>query len=218
MTTTCSGADAIRFRPDSMDEAVFREQGRRDGYKLLPINDGDVVLDIGGHVGFFALYALAQGASEVWSIEPDKANYEQGVKHTVGQPVRWTNQAVAAQDGFAPFYRHTGRDLSGHSLVAYKGRVATTVRTVALNRVISWMEFDVVKVDIEGGEYGLDLSVLPASCRSLAVELHLNRKAWRQAAAPALVQGIEGDGWTAIRDPDIGADQRFWNTVGVWTR
>jgi FkbM family methyltransferase len=44
------------------------------------ISNGDVVLDIGGNCGFFALYSIQNGASKVYSVEPVKSSFEQIVK------------------------------------------------------------------------------------------------------------------------------------------
>ena len=44
------------------------------------ISNDDVVLDIGGNCGFFALYSIQNGASKVYSVEPVKTSFEQIVK------------------------------------------------------------------------------------------------------------------------------------------
>ena len=45
-------------------------------YDKLKIEKDDVVVDIGGHYGFFAMYALNKGASKIHSIEPTKTTFD----------------------------------------------------------------------------------------------------------------------------------------------
>ena len=42
---------------------------------------GDVVVDVGAHIGAFAYAAVQRGAEHVWSIEPDPANLALAAEH-----------------------------------------------------------------------------------------------------------------------------------------
>jgi predicted methyltransferase len=44
--------------------------------KQKTINEGDVVVDLGGNVGIFNRWAYSQGASKVISFEPDKRYFK----------------------------------------------------------------------------------------------------------------------------------------------
>jgi FkbM family methyltransferase len=204
----------VQFRNGSMDEYIWKEQ--RAAYRLLNIEDGSVVLDIGGHAGFFALYALARGASRVVSFEPSKANYAQGRLNTAMKPVEWFNEAVASEGGIGVLYLNTGKNSGAHSLEIQRGRSATPVKKVAFRHIVGIAPFQAVKIDIEGGEYDLDMGLLPDTCKALAMELHLNRREWRYDKAPRMVEAIRLQGFKPIKEPNIG--QKNWHTVGIWKR
>jgi len=63
---------------------------------------GDVVLDVGAHIGAFAYAVVQRGAENVWSIEPDAANCAAAAEHL--RPyidkgyVQLTHQAVWRSD------------------------------------------------------------------------------------------------------------------------
>ena len=42
----------------------------------MNISKNDTVLDVGGHYGFFSLYALNQGAKTVHVVEPTHENFK----------------------------------------------------------------------------------------------------------------------------------------------
>ena len=61
------------MRPGTLDEYIFKEI--RPSYNMLDIQEGDVVLDIGANIGAFSLYAEQQGATKIYSYEPDSDNF-----------------------------------------------------------------------------------------------------------------------------------------------
>lgn len=64
------------------------------------ISNNDVVLDIGGNCGFFALYSIQNGASKVYSVEPVKTSFEQIVKLSNNFPeIIPINKAVSETNG-----------------------------------------------------------------------------------------------------------------------
>jgi len=59
--------------------SVFWEIFLNDEYNIEPncvVNKDDVVLDIGGNYGLFALYSLSKNASKIYSVEPVKRGFE----------------------------------------------------------------------------------------------------------------------------------------------
>lgn len=64
------------------------------------ISNDDVVLDIGGNCGFFALYSIQNGASKVYSVEPVKTSFKQIVKLSNNFPeIIPINKAVSETNG-----------------------------------------------------------------------------------------------------------------------
>src|SRR5436305_11744028 len=69
--------EAWRFRYGTLDHAIFNGVVRFNEYRLpYRFAPGDIVIDIGGHIGTFAHAVLSRGCENVTCIEPDAANFE----------------------------------------------------------------------------------------------------------------------------------------------
>jgi FkbM family methyltransferase len=207
----------LAFRSGTNDEWVWKEQKR--AYRGLKYQDS-VVLDIGSHGGFFARYALSQGAERVTGYEPDPDNFNLARQNLAGMPCVLYNAAVTSQSlastGVVKLYSNSGSNRGSHSLFIKGGRTAIDVHAVSFEEVLAKEQYDIVKIDIEGGEYALDLRLLPSSVNMVAMELHLNKRQWREHFAPHIVQTLEHLGFEAIKEPWIGA--KNWTTTAVWSR
>jgi FkbM family methyltransferase len=65
------------FRNGTLDEAIFNDVVGRNEYRLPErFAAGDIVIDIGAHIGCFAQAVLARGCENVYGIEPDGANFK----------------------------------------------------------------------------------------------------------------------------------------------
>jgi FkbM family methyltransferase len=65
-----------RLRPDTIDRRIFRHVVIDNEYRLPERFDaGDILLDVGAHIGSFALAALQRGAGRVYCCEPDRDNF-----------------------------------------------------------------------------------------------------------------------------------------------
>jgi FkbM family methyltransferase len=65
------------FRNGSLDQAIFNDVVGRNEYRLPErFAAGDIVIDVGAHIGSFAQAVLARGCENVTGIEPDGANFE----------------------------------------------------------------------------------------------------------------------------------------------
>jgi FkbM family methyltransferase len=124
--------------------------------------------DIGAWVGPTSMFAAKLGA-EVVCFEPDPAAYERllfNLRMNAEGRVAPFNLALGAVDGIrrlAPLAKELGQ--SGSSLYAPEDR-AESVRVLVLSwtsavRLLELPAFDVVRIDIEGGEAELLTDMLP---------------------------------------------------------
>jgi len=130
------------------------------GWEVKP---GDTVLDLGGGIGAFAVYAVEQGAAAVWTYEPVESSYALLERNTRSRPpVHATRAAVVADDvptvrmdaAFALMDTTLNVPNTGLPRVSPDGD--TEVPAVSLVDVLALAErWDYVKIDIEGGEYPL---------------------------------------------------------------
>jgi FkbM family methyltransferase len=73
-----------QLRPGTIDRRVFREVVVENQYRLpRRFRREDVLLDVGGHLGSFALAVLRRGAGTVWCCEASAANFAL-LRHNLG--------------------------------------------------------------------------------------------------------------------------------------
>jgi FkbM family methyltransferase len=74
--------DKWKFRPGTLDQAIFNGVVLLNEYRLpSTFAPGDIILDIGAHIGSFAHAAVRRGCRQVYSVEPDHANIEIAAEH-----------------------------------------------------------------------------------------------------------------------------------------
>lgn len=122
------------------------------------LSDGDVVYDIGAHVGVYSLFAAPRVGSSgrVYAFEPLPRNLGYLEQHLALNGIRNCSVmgvAVSSQTGAAAF------DESVHPAMGHLGAAGDqtiTVRTVVLDDLVARRVIrppSVVKLDIEGAEY-----------------------------------------------------------------
>jgi FkbM family methyltransferase len=114
------------------------------------------VIDLGGHKGYFAVFALSRGASRVVSYEPEEMNFRRLAAAAEAAPA-WTvrREAIAGEAGARKLsiresWSHSLLDADGDS-----GGSKVTVRATSLGHVLATVHAgarNVVKLDIEGAE------------------------------------------------------------------
>jgi FkbM family methyltransferase len=74
--------EAWKFRAGTLDRAIFNGVVLYNEYQLpQSFAPGDIVLDVGAHIGSFAWAVVSRGCENVYSIEPDRMNLKIAAKH-----------------------------------------------------------------------------------------------------------------------------------------
>jgi len=125
------------------------------------IDPGDLVVDIGAHVGYFSLLAARQVGPQgkVYSFEPDPSNYrllQRNIEANGYTNITATQKAISKASGSAQLML-SSRDNGTHSLYAQDSRDAdvVTVNLVSLDEFLvdeGWPKVDLIKMDVEGAE------------------------------------------------------------------
>lgn len=138
------------------------------------VSQGDVVLDIGAHIGLFATAAasLVGQSGKVYAFEPAPAT-SAVLKETIrinqiAERVTIVNAAMGKETGTITFFVSETEADNSNSLVAYKEDrelkgipvMVSTIDAFAAEQGLSSIRF--IKIDVEGAEYdalkgGLDL-------------------------------------------------------------
>jgi len=150
----------VCVRPFSTDVYILAEVFHSEIYgQAFQPQEDDIVLDVGAHAGFFALWSRRKIGPRglIVSIEPDPANFQllqRNVSINGFANIIPINEAAADFDGFSRLSL-CPTDTSGHSLVYNYGRREITTRVSTLDSIAKRLQIshaDFVKIDAEGSE------------------------------------------------------------------
>jgi FkbM family methyltransferase len=210
----------FRARPRTLDTAVLKDIFVRRVYARpgFAIQSGEVVIDIGAHIGLFAGYAATSAAGvRVLAFEPCPENFSlltanlalNGLSN-----VHAVASAVAASAGSRDLHRSSNP--AGHSLhVAEAGQPSLQVPSVTLEGVMKAHELehvDLLKIDCEGAEFEILSSSVPeplARVRRIVMEAHtLDAR-----RTPGWIVGVlKEQGYTVASTAGRGGTSLIWAT------
>lgn len=200
-------------RPGTLDEYVFNEI--RSSYRLLDIQEGDTVLDVGANIGAFSLYAEQQGATNIYSYEPDSDNFyllNKNSPHSVN-----TQCAVVGDDSeTVDLYINSKKNKGLHMTRKVNGRDSVKVKALNFDKIIKETKPNKIKIDVEGAEYGFMPYVFPEYVEKLVMEIHFQYDSSWRAKGRALHDSMLKQGFTAMKNfVDTGKN---WHTLGAYSR
>lgn len=147
------------------------------------IKPGMVVIDVGGHVGYYSLLAARQvgPAGKVYAFEPEPGNYElllRNIESNHYSNILAIRKAVSDRVGSTTLFLtalDNGRHSSYHHGLPERGQVPVETTTLdAFLDAAGWPKVDLVKVDVEGAEKdvldGMDLLLEKSPQLKLIVE------------------------------------------------
>lgn len=181
---------------DKGDQGVVKQMRDYRSLLNLPFKP-KTILDLGGFIGTFVWFAKKNLDPElIVSVEPDPSNIEIFEKNwSTEQNVHLYKAAATMTDGdILPLY--LGKTYrSCNSLEKFRGREKVDVDTISFRTLLEQYNPDVVKCDIEGGEFRLDWTNLPTSVKVVVMEIHQHRPAWieqmKDIDQQLLYQGFE---------------------------
>ena len=153
-----------RLRPETFDAAIWKVVNEENEYRLPnAFARGDVVVDVGAHIGAFTYAVLTRGAGRVLAFEPFAENFEMASVNlrTYGNRVTLRNEAVWACSEKLMFQVPTNENTGGGGVwdegvevqvVAFDEVCRTAARLNRKGRV------RLVKLDCEGSEWAILLT------------------------------------------------------------
>jgi FkbM family methyltransferase len=131
------------------------------------------ILDLGGNIGLFAIFALRRyDVRVITSFEPDPENaamLARAIELNAASD-RWRVRPVAVSDAAGPIRFITGRLLESRS--ADPGEPGVELPAIDLFELDH--DVDLIKIDIEGGEWALlgDPRLSDLAARTIVIEWH----------------------------------------------
>jgi FkbM family methyltransferase len=201
----------VKLREGTYDAAIAKEVS---AYRWMDVA-GKTVMDIGGCFGAASVMFMEGGAKRVVIIEPEADNLKmirQNLR-SFGSAAEIIAGAVGPEDGTAELFINNGINTGGHSLHVTRGRKGVKVPLFSFRKLLAKYKPAAIKIDCEGAEYDFLTEPLPSYVKQVAMEIHLNKKRWREQA-PELIKLF--DGWEVVRQPSLRPSN--WHTIGGFRR
>lgn len=173
---TQNGVRTTLFLEKPIDIAVLKELYVLREYEWFPIENPKIIIDLGAHFGDTTLYYHARfPEARIIAVEPSPKSFERLKKHVMNIPnIIPLNVAVGGYDGDVTFNitesslgnSVVARDNVTHSITVQQMTLDTLLRTYNIERA------DVIKFDIEGGEFSLFLDNPKKYARAYIGEVH----------------------------------------------
>lgn len=165
------------FRSDTFDSAIYHSVFKLNEYNL-PSNICKPVIDIGAHIGSFALAALSRGAPIVVCYEPEPDNFKLLSKNLEafvqsGRAVLH-NAAVGLKRGSASYTKAKDVHNTGGGVV--DTRVSGSVKVLAAKQVFSQFDTFLLKLDCEGSEYEIAKEPTITKAYAIVGEYHNGKR------------------------------------------
>ena len=169
------------------------------GIEQVPFSPGDIVLDIGGHIGLFSIYLAKRHPDiRIYAFEPVPDNHSHFVQNLAANnvsTVRLFNKALTSDGRLLKLHVHLDLNSAGASAYASSaeraGAQEYVVESVTLDRILhdnGITKCKFLKMDCEGAEYEILLSTnCWAALDYLGIEIHVNNFLRRQGYSSELL-------------------------------
>lgn len=155
------GGARVLTRAGTIDKSIFTEVALENLYfpRWLSLGENPVVVDVGAHIGIFSVLVASRiKGGKVYSIEPSKDNFRLLLEQIKLNDVNVTPFNLALSDKAGEMKLYGGSHSARGSLLREEGDSHELVKTMTLKDFFNEQgieKCDLLKVDIEGGEYPL---------------------------------------------------------------
>ncbi len=161
-------------------DVLYRIFIEREYADFFPFHRAATIVDVGGHFGYFSLFAARATPPDarIIALEPAARNFETLIKNLESNAIQ---KAIALQMGLAPASGEGSLFLSprsyNHSTV-FPGTESEKVTFISLNDLCKQQNIDVIdffKLDCEGAEYEVLFRTSPETLSritTISLEFH----------------------------------------------
>lgn len=173
------------------EEIIVVMSGYEYNFTKLPKLTNPVIYDAGAYIGDFAVYAQSyfKGSAKIYSFEPDDENYKYCQINLLLNEIQNVNTyhlALSSYNG-GGFLQTKNIPADSFSLSNIKNnKLNCEVRTIHnISKQIGITKIDILKMDIEGGEYAVfehyeSYSFIRKNVKYLILEYHnLKNQSWK---------------------------------------
>lgn len=165
----------MKLRVGSFDKWAMYQVWKFGDYKnkSFDIQPTDTIIDIGGHIGSFSIWAATQAhQGRVFTFEPNIENFlllKENKEINQISNLEIFNMAVSEKIGEATLFNSAHQNM-GHSLYEYNLPNQAKVKTTILDEILqsnNIHKVDLLKIDAEGAEYPILLSASPQTLQKV---------------------------------------------------
>ena len=175
----------------------------------IPLDHRDIVADIGAYTGTFSVICARFPVKEVRGYEPTDRSFEAASKIKLANMKMFNVAVVGDNSTEKTFYLSKGIGVT-NSLVPSKAKEAVVVKCMNYDEIIK--DATVVKIDIEGGEY--ELNLIQPHIRAYIIDFHKVGKDWKEKAG-TIIKQLEDYGYRCIIQPNFS---NGWTQAGSWVK
>jgi FkbM family methyltransferase len=160
-TLTGSTTHSVSFRSQTMDDWIFNEVYVENSYEVDTFNEHDVVIDIGGHAGYFSKLCMDKGCKNIFAYEAEPNNYSL-MRSNLSNYNHFAAYNLAVwktSNDYLEFYTLPNKPNTGLNSF-YKTHfeegqfVPIQVETISLDDILfKFQKVKLLKLDVEGSEY-----------------------------------------------------------------
>lgn len=196
-------------RARTMDKSVLKEVWLRNIYNKygITVEKGDTVIDIGGHIGLFSVYAAEMSQTgKVYAFEPFKDNFKRLENHKLinkKDNLFVYNKGISDKEGIQTLYLSPDNNTGGHSLHPENSENVNKVEieTIRLNDFCTKENIDRIhflKLDCEGAEYEILFSdeTILQKVDKIIMECH----PFQEKTVDHMIELLERNNFTVIRE------------------
>lgn len=173
--------------------------GQHPFLKYAPVQDDDVVLDLGAYIGIFAV-TVAPHVRQVICYEPSVDNFDiLKINVRPYSRIMYDNRVVVGDPNLSEvaYYPSVGQDQRTGSIFRTRSRRHYTVPTISIASIMEVWNPTYIRCDVEGCEYDLfGYLKLPEYVRVLAIESHFDKIIWRERSHRQLLYNLIHQGFT----------------------
>lgn len=186
------------LRPGTSDESIWDEVVAKNCYKLADRLTGVRILDVGGHIGSFAVASMARGA-EVVSFEPDGESFRHLVSNTAMARQLFRSTSVVVNVALSD----TSESVSEYTMAGSKTHPAAYALTSrgtgdavscwTFRRVLELSRFNLVKLDCEGMEHAIAAQLEHVSDKPGFVVAEVHDLRWKRFECPGCLEWMTNE-------------------------
>ena len=179
--------------------------------KSIELYKDDIVADIGAYIGEYSIYAINQGVKKVISYEATPETFNILNKNKRGNMI--VNNLAVVPDNRSKTKLHISKGIGVTNSIVKSDRKSHFIEIDCIKYENAVKEATVVKIDVEGAEYGYN--IIQDNLRAIILEFHpINNCNWMQNAKK-IMDDIKNAGFKSIIEPTF---KSVWNMAASFKR